>query len=1271
MIFFTKSSPLISMPVQVAGHYNPDGTYVKPHMRMQKVSMQPHQAHAHAASQKAEPTRLDSFIEKHGGAARMRDELSDMKPEQRAKLIDAMAHIDGIEPNAIMERLGMHDEAKTAPKAEPDKHEIVEHVTGKGKTLRGIVRRDLDKDSATDIDPYTFKKDGGWFIREKHLPAHEEPKEEPKVAEPAPVPEPEKRPEPKPEPKAEPRKLPDGWTGSVDGLITNTNPVHGGIIDRNRSGWFVIPQSDDIEQMYDLTSQQDAIDALAAAVETASEASRQRAIAAHAAMQAKSKDGTLSEADAAAAAASKGPVVPTLDKNGGLGLHVVKFPNGKFGYVGRVPDEIHYKDATPEQIQAGKQFGERFGPKKNTFDTATEAVAFAKRHGHDVESAEKDDPSSDPDGPKDGETKDGADGTLVFRDGRWHKQEQAKAAPTDAESVQRQELADALAKDPHSDEAKAKLREVAHDVAGEDEVPATEPDQHEMNLQKLRDKIEQMGGREQLAATLQEAIKLHGGLDTPGVKSQPVAVIDGLANALGLTRDDVLGELGLRERKVKRGASRPKVEPASQDIDDVDNPNSKNYRYADTGYVSGSRKELATAQQVIKVAKAEGARVYVTAINWEQIEQNPREAKDLITKSNLFGAVDWTALRDGGMDPGTGFIIDRIYAAIGTEPSHESPQARKDYTLGLQTLRDRLESCKTTEEVSEVLSDLQEEYDGTILNAEESAVYEELAQENHDLFREYRALDAEADPLYALAQKQKAVQYAAEHEIGKRKRRGWEIKPEHHAALADAKAEHDKTWEAWSEKLHSSKPRRDEISSRRQSIASQQRAIALAAHVRNKTENPLHRAWQTMGDRFIGVLRYRRAKGSDAFANHMASARAGKVKDWSWAEKEITRAPKITKEGQRFQLQVADSYERVGGRTVTPESTMELKDAFGLRDVQSGNWVLRDPVSAKFHTEQSAAAFADLADLLGADDKTIALNGRLALAFGARGTGNAGFGGAARAHYEPVQRVINLTKLGGGGALGHEWFHALDNMIAEAETVQAVNKDTFATETPEALPPGELRDAFADFRHVMWEGGLRISNTHAYTAQDHAQAKRVMSRESFTKTGPLAIIKESANVNDAVQRLDRHFNTEGGKESSASRRTKKISGDWKTLAHAHFGGNAEGGEIKVHSGKPMSSFALEATKLDGGSAKYWATTEEMAARAFQGWIEDRLADKGRRNDYLSAKADNKYYRDPLFGDQKPFPEGEERQRINAAIDKIVTAMQKSNTLQKALEMLGE
>jgi hypothetical protein len=39
-------------------------------------------------------------------------------------------------------------------------------VTKKGKTLRGTIRTDLTRDEAKAIDPFTFRKGDGWFVRE-------------------------------------------------------------------------------------------------------------------------------------------------------------------------------------------------------------------------------------------------------------------------------------------------------------------------------------------------------------------------------------------------------------------------------------------------------------------------------------------------------------------------------------------------------------------------------------------------------------------------------------------------------------------------------------------------------------------------------------------------------------------------------------------------------------------------------------------------------------------------------------------------------------------------------------------------------------------------------------------------------------------------------------------------------------------------------------------------------------------------------------------------
>ena len=34
-----------------------------------------------------------------------------------------------------------------------------------------------------------------------------------------------------------------------------------------------------------------------------------------------------------------------------------------------------------------------------------------------------------------------------------------------------------------------------------------------------------------------------------------------------------------------------------------------------------------------------------------------------------------------------------------------------------------------------------------------------------------------------------------------------------------------------------------------------------------------------------------------------------------------------------------------------------------------------------------------------------------------------------QAHYEPLRKVINLTKMHGAGSLAHEWWHGLDDYL--------------------------------------------------------------------------------------------------------------------------------------------------------------------------------------------------------------------------------------------------
>lgn len=121
--------------------------------------------------------------------------------------------------------------------------------------------------------------------------------------------------------------------------------------------------------------------------------------------------------------------------------------------------------------------------------------------------------------------------------------------------------------------------------------------------------------------------------------------------------------------------------------------------------------------------------------------------------------------------------------------------------------------------------------------------------------------------------------------------------------------------------------------------------------------------------------------------------------------------------------------ERLGGRSISVESTQAAADfmlnRLGMRAIQHGNLVT-DEERAR-HLKLACEAFADLADVLGIAEVDVSLGGRLAVAFGARGHGT------ALAHYEPVQRVINLTRKRGVGSLAHEWAHFFDNDLGSGD----------------------------------------------------------------------------------------------------------------------------------------------------------------------------------------------------------------------------------------------
>jgi len=118
----------------------------------------------------------------------------------------------------------------------------------------------------------------------------------------------------------------------------------------------------------------------------------------------------------------------------------------------------------------------------------------------------------------------------------------------------------------------------------------------------------------------------------------------------------------------------------------------------------------------------------------------------------------------------------------------------------------------------------------------------------------------------------------------------------------------------------------------------------------------------------------------------------------------------------------------------------EVRNRFGLRAVAFGTSLTK--ALGQMHLNSAHDAFMDMADALGVPPAAVGLNGRLGLAFGLGGS----IGTCA--HYNNRTKSIHINRGNGAGAMGHEWFHALDDAAGGSALASS-------------LPPGQALTAEA------------------------------------------------------------------------------------------------------------------------------------------------------------------------------------------------------------------
>ena len=332
-------------------------------------------------------------------------------------------------------------------------------------------------------------------------------------------------------------------------------------------------------------------------------------------------------------------------------------------------------------------------------------------------------------------------------------------------------------------------------------------------------------------------------------------------------------------------------------------------------------------------------------------------------------------------------------------------------------------------------------------------------------------------------------------------------------------------------------------------------------------------------------------------------------------------------------------------------------DTFGFRGGEFGNWMNQNDRQTSLN--MGFEALKDLASALKISDKDIAYQGTLAIAFGARGSGN------AAAHYEPLRTVINLTKMHGAGSLAHEWWHGLDDylgtkmgakgMLSEQPRLYApfqklIDTMKYKPETPEqAAKRTEAQTERTRKNAANWLDSSVLASLKRYGNEEQMETYAVL-REAFLSGEPGSVGQISAFKKNVTGRVIPKSERE------------RLENFERMLSRMQAQEAPQIGRTETDFYRNSVRMGKECEK-DGG---YWDSNVEMTARAFACYIKDKLP---YTSDYLAGHADCALTlvsgKDGEMEILKAFPVGEERRAINAVFDEIIQDLKREQLLTHA------
>jgi hypothetical protein len=669
-----------------------------------------------------------------------------------------------------------------------------------------------------------------------------------------------------------------------------------------------------------------------------------------------------------------------------------------------------------------------------------------------------------------------------------------------------------------------------------------------------------------------------------------------------------------------------------------------------------ANKEFKDVGRVANLKKTKAAYKLIDISNLSEIEKDEVEAFNIVKKDLVWLPIDVNSERERGVTSGAAFLKVKIRESVPTKPEN-SRAKRESYVLFLNKLQGDLLECYNVEQIKE-LSDKYLKYSiveiiSAVLDAsfnqktdEQKKEIEELAKKRFLGYSFYqgRMMKKILEDVFSKRFSNTLFNNSDASIILYKEAQEKEPITDEQSAILIEKLTTNKEKFISSNRAEQEKYRNFTVDELKNAMNTKWQISPMSKAI-YKDDIEKFREW---------AINYYERQITQGVINYDKNIEKSKPKpnDWTWFEAEKPKSEKKSSENKLIinKKEPLTYIKRTGGYAIGEVTPEQLKTKFGYGAVNYGQYV--DDLWSKQHTKFYLQAMSDLGELFNINIKELNELGNLGIVFGGKGT---------RGHlaaYYPQTKDINITKANGDGSVAHEYGHYFDNVVIDLQEKKA--EPLLATESIGKVKNEKLKNAFQNILTFFYKGKADV--TPKLTVQFYSQDIETAPTIAIYRNG---WEREEVKLKDTIDETIRQYESLCVIDANSHSTQVRVFG----YIIKQFGLKSYDIEMRLKTSLFYQKSAYNLFKycyeipsksnpnrlvMEMGvdaRTKYWTSSAEMFARAWETVMYKKLLDKSRRSDYLVSGIDMSDIK--VEGFQNPYPAGTELEYLEKLYDELI------------------